>query len=176
MRIISGLYKGRHFTPPANLQARPTTDFAKEGLFNLLDNRMDLSGINALDLFSGTGSICYELASRGANSVTGIEQNYTHVDYIKKTASVLKINCLQILKADVFKFLETCHTQYDFVFADPPYTLSNLQSIPDLIFAKSLLKEDAWLVIEHGKKTNFSSHEHFIEERNYGNVHFSFFK
>lgn len=176
MRIISGLHKGRRFSPPTNITARPTTDFAKEGLFNLLFNRLDFETLHTLDLFSGTGSISYELASRGCIDITSIEMSERHVAYIKKMIQTLKIDNMRVLRTDVFRYMERCRSQFDFVFADPPYQLPNLETIPDLVFEHKLLTEGGLLVVEHGATTNFESHPHCTETRHYGNVYFSFFE
>jgi len=176
MRIISGKFKGRRLQVPTNITARPTTDFAKEGLFNLLNNRIDFEGIDMLDLFAGTGSIGFEFISRDCKSVISIEQNERHSAFIRKVCTELKITNLSLIKTDVFKFIDTCHGQFDMIFADPPYELEQLAQIPDLIFAKKLLKEDGLFVLEHSSKNNFDQHPHFVEHRNYGNVNFSFFE
>ena len=176
MRIISGKYKGRRISAPSNITARPTTDFAKEGLFNLLNNRMNFEGIDVLDLFAGTGSISIEFVSRDCKSVISIEQNERHCTFIRKVCTELKITNLSLIKTDVFKFIDSCHTQFDMIFADPPYELVQLAQIPDLIFSKKLLKEDGLFVLEHSSKNNFDQHPHFVEHRNYGNVNFSFFQ
>jgi 16S rRNA (guanine(966)-N(2))-methyltransferase RsmD len=176
MRIISGKFKGRRLQVPTNITARPTTDFAKEGLFNLLNNRIDFEGIDVLDLFAGTGSIGFEFISRDCKSVISIEQNERHSSFIRKVCTELKITNLSLIKTDVFKFIDTCHGQFDMIFADPPYELEQLAQIPDLIFAKKLLKEDGLFVLEHSSKNNFDQHPHFVEHRNYGNVNFSFFE
>ncbi|OIP83915.1 MAG: 16S rRNA (guanine(966)-N(2))-methyltransferase RsmD [Porphyromonadaceae bacterium CG2_30_38_12] len=175
MRIISGIFKGRRIHTPTNIKARPTTDFAKEGLFNLLNNRIDFEGIDVLDLFAGTGSIGVEFVSRGCNSVTAIELNDTEASFIRKMCSELHLNNLQLYRTDVFKFLNSTKSQFDLIFADPPYALKELVDIPDLIFSKTILKPDGLLVLEHGANTNFDQHAHFSDHRNYGNVHFSFF-
>lgn len=176
MRIISGTYKGRRFNPPTSITARPTTDFAKESLFNLLNNRMDLEGITALDLFSGTGSISYELVSRGAMHVTAIEMSDKHIAFIKKIIKQLKMDNLRVLRSDVFRFVDKCTMTFDLIFADPPYQMEDIQQIPDKVFKRGCLKEDGVLIVEHGSKTDFSEHNNFVEHRHYGNVHFSFFE
>ena len=176
MRIISGQFKGRRLQVPTNITARPTTDFAKEGLFNLLNNRIDFEGIDVLDLFAGTGSIGIEFISRDCKSVISIEQKERHSAFIRKVCTELKITNLSLIKTDVFKFIDTCHAQFDMIFADPPYELVQLAQIPDLIFAKKLLKEDGLFVLEHSSKNNFDQHPHFVDHRNYGNVNFSFFQ
>lgn len=176
MRIISGKYKGRKIVPPMNITARPTTDFAKEGLFNLLANRVDFEQTNALDLFSGTGSISFELLSRDCKSVTAIEQNERHCAFIRKVCAELKADELLLIRADVFKFMERTHSRYDLIFADPPYQLPNLPNLPDLVFSHHLLADDGLFVLEHSAKHRFDTHPHFVEHRNYGNVNFSFFR
>ena len=176
MRIISGQFKGRRLQVPSNITARPTTDFAKEGLFNLLNNRIDFEGIDVLDLFAGTGSISIEFVSRDCKSVISIELNERHNAFIRKVCTDLKITNLSLIKTDVFKFIDSCHTQFDMIFADPPYELVQLAQIPDLIYSKKLLKEDGLFVLEHSSKNNFDQHPHFVEHRNYGNVNFSFFQ
>ena len=176
MRIISGKYKGRRITAPNNITARPTTDFAKEGLFNLLNNRIDFEGIDVLDLFAGTGGIGFEFVSRDCNSVISIEQNDRHCAFIRKVCGELKITNLSLLKTDVFKFIATCHTQFDMIFADPPYELEQLPTIPDLIFNKNLLKSDGLFVLEHSAKHSFEQHPNFSDHRHYGSVNFSFFE
>ena len=176
MRIISGKYKGRRISAPSNITARPTTDFAKEGLFNLLNNRMDFEGIDVLDLFAGTGGISIEFVSRDCKSVISIEQNDRHCAFIRKVCAELKIDNLSLLKTDVFKFIKSCHTQFDMIFADPPYELNRIEEIPDLIFGHNLLKADGLFVLEHSAKTKFTNHPNFADHRNYGNVNFSFFE
>ena len=176
MRIISGKFKGRRLSAPNNITARPTTDFAKEGLFNILNNRIDFEGIDVLDLFAGTGGIGIEFISRDCNSVISIEQNDRHCAFIRKICDELKIDNLSLLKTDVFKYINSCHTQFDMIFADPPYDLANLAEIPNLIFARNLLKVDGLFVLEHSSKNNFQLHPNFVDSRNYGSVNFSFFE
>lgn len=176
MRIISGKYKGRRISAPTNITARPTTDFAKEGLFNLLNNRIDFEEIDVLDLFAGTGSIGIEFVSRGCNSVISIEQNDRHCAFIRKVCDELKITNLQLLKTDVFKYINSCHTQFDMIFADPPYELDKIAEIPTQIFTRNLLKPDGLFVLEHSSKNSFEQHPNFSDHRHYGNVNFSFFE
>ena len=176
MRIISGKYGGRRLSPPKNITARPTTDFAKESLFNLLNNRMDFEGIDVLDLFAGTGGIGIECVSRGAREVTAVEIAHVQQNWIISCCKQLGIRNLSVIRGDVFKFLSACRTKYDLIFADPPYALEQLPTLPDLILGQDILKEDGWLVIEHGKDTNFTSHLRHVETRTYGSVHFSFFQ
>ena len=176
MRIISGIYGGRRFNTPSNLQARPTTDIAKESLFNILQNRIDFEGISALDLFSGTGSISFELLSRGAEHVVSVEMGRVQQQFIQKVAGELKIGREhQLIRGDVFRYLKGTTSQFDFIFADPPYALPELPTLPDLVLEGKLLKEDGLFILEHGKENDFSSHPHFLELRKYGAVHFSFF-
>jgi 16S rRNA (guanine(966)-N(2))-methyltransferase RsmD len=176
MRIISGIYGGRRLSPPKNITARPTTDFAKESLFNLLNNRIDLEGIDMLDLFAGTGGIGIECISRGAREVTAVEIAHVQQNWIISCCKQLGIRNLSVIRGDVFKFLSACRTKYDLIFADPPYALEELPTLPDFILARDILKENGWLVIEHGKDTDFTSHPRLIETRTYGSVHFSFFQ
>ena len=185
MRIISGKYGGRRLSPPKNITARPTTDFAKESLFNLLNNRIDFEGIDMLDLFAGTGGIGIECVSRGARSVTAVEIAHVQQNWIISCCKQLGIRNLSVIRGDVFKFLSACRTKYDLIFADPPYALEELPTLPDVILknsdvrsqnSDSILKENGWLVIEHGKDTDFTSHPRHVETRTYGSVHFSFFQ
>ena len=173
MRIISGKYGGRRLSPPKNITARPTTDFAKESLFNLLTNRLDFEGIDVLDLFAGTGGIGIECVSRGTREVTAVEIAHTQQNWIIACCKQLGIRNLSLIRGDVFKFLSACRTKYDLVFADPPYALDRIEELPDLTLG--LLKENGWLVIEHGKDTDFTNHPNHVETRAYGSVHFSFF-
>lgn len=176
MRIISGKYKGRRISAPSNITARPTTDFAKEGLFNLLNNKIDFEGIAVLDLFAGTGSIGIEFVSRDCKSVISIEQNDRHCSFIRKVCTELKIDNLSLMKTDVFKYINSCHTQFDMIFADPPYELDKIREIPDLIFSNKLLADDGLFVLEHSAKQSFENHPNFTDHRHYGNVNFSFFE
>lgn len=176
MRIISGKFKGRRIPTPNNITARPTTDFAKEGLFNLLNNRIDFDGIDVLDLFAGTGSIGIEFVSRDCNSVISVEQSERHCAYIRKVCTQLNIDNLTLIKGDALRFVRSCHTQFDMIFADPPYDLEMLVTIPDLIFGHNLLKPNGLFVLEHSSKAQFASHPNFVDHRSYGNVNFSFFE
>ena len=175
MRIITGIYKGRHFDIPKTFKARPTTDFAKENIFNVLAGYIDFDGAKALDLFSGTGSITLELLSRGCSRVVSIEQDRDHHRFICDCLKKLNDKQALPLRADVFRFLKSCHEQYDFIFADPPYALKELPQIPDLVIEKKLLKPDGIFVFEHGKDYDFSQHPYFREHRAYGSVNFSIF-
>ena len=178
MRIITGIYKGRHFDIPRTFKARPTTDFAKENIFNVLTGYIDFEGATALDLFSGTGSISLELLSRGCKQVVSVELDRDHHRFIQECVRKLAASNSNIipLRADVFRFLKSCKQQYDFIFADPPYALKELPQIPDLIFEKQLLTAEGIFVFEHGKDYDFSNHPHFLEHRSYGSVNFSLFK
>lgn len=175
MRIITGKYKGRHFDIPRSFKARPTTDFAKENIFNVLNRYIDFEEATALDLFSGTGSITLELLSRGCSSVVSVELDRDHHRFIQECLKKLEpSNCIPI-RGDVFRFLKSCRQQYDFIFADPPYALKELPTIPDIIFEKQLLTDGGIFVFEHGKDYDFSQHPHFAEHRSYGSVNFSIF-
>jgi 16S rRNA (guanine(966)-N(2))-methyltransferase RsmD len=161
--------------PPKNITARPTTDFAKESLFNLLTNRMDLEGADVLDLFAGTGSISLECVSRGAREVTAVELAHTQQNFIIATSKSLGINNLHLIRGDVFRYLKACSIRYDLIFADPPYALEELPTLPSLI-VPALLKPGGLFVLEHGDQYDFSGHPHFLDLRTYGSVHFSFFQ
>lgn len=176
MRIISGIYGGRRIHPPAKMpHTRPTTDIAKEGLFNILQNRINLDGISTLDLFGGTGSISYELASRGAASLTIIEKDAAMHAFIKKNIIQLEIKNCHILKMDVFSFLENCSTKYDLIFAGPPYALTTIDELPKMIVEKNLIAEDGYFVLEHTPRNNYENFAGFSFVRNYGTTLFSFF-
>ena len=176
MRIISGKYKGRTINPPRNFRARPTTDFAKENLFNVLNNIVDFETIDVLDLFSGTGSISYEFASRGADSVTSVEINPVHYNFIRTTVRELGIDNMHVVKANVFLYLKSVSKQFDVIFADAPYDLDESENVIEMVFERDLLKEDGILIFEHSSKHNFFQHEHFWQPRSYCSVNFSFFK
>ena len=193
MRIITGKYKGRHFEIPRSFKARPTTDFAKENIFNVLTGYIDFEGATALDLFSGTGSISLELASRGCAQVISVEADRDHHRFIMQCLQKLGVTegrffCdtdemsqknrpfVTPIRGDVFRFIKSCKMQFDFIFADPPYALKELPTIPSLIFEKNLLKPDGVFVFEHGKDQDFSSHPNFVEHRSYGSVNFSIFQ
>lgn len=176
MRIITGKYKGRHFEIPRSFKARPTTDFAKENIFNVLIQYVDLKEATALDLFSGTGSITLELLSRGCSQVISVEMDRDHHRFICECLKKLDTQACIPLRADVFRFMKSCHQPFDFIFADPPYALKEIPTIPDLIFGKELLKEGGLFILEHGKDHDFSQHPHFVEHRSYGSVNFSLFR
>ena len=176
MRIITGLYKGRHFEIPRSFKARPTTDFAKENIFNVLLQYVDFDGAVALDLFAGTGSISLELLSRGCRQVISVELDRDHHRFITDCLNKLDTRACIPLRGDVFRFLKSCSQQFDFIFADPPYALETIPTLPDLVFEKGLLKEDGIFVLEHGKDHDFTAHPHFVEHRSYGSVNFSLFR
>ena len=175
MRIISGEFKGRRFSPPGNLPIRPTTDQAKEALFNIFNNNFEFDDLAVLDLFSGSGSITFEFASRGVSDLTCVEQNFKCCEFIKSTAGVLGISP-QVIKADVFQWAQqNTNRKFDLIFADPPYDLDNLKDLPKLIFDAGILKEEGWLIVEHPKEISFKDEAHFGWHRVYGHVNFSMF-
>lgn len=174
MRIITGQYKGRHFEVPRSFKARPTTDFAKENIFNVMMGYIDFEDAAALDLFAGTGSISLELLSRGCAEVVSVEMDRDHAMFIRQCVEKLQTLNHSLIKGDVFRFMKSCRKQFDFIFADPPYALPTLSEIPDK--ALPLLKEGGIFVFEHSKQYDFSNHPRFIEHRAYGSVNFSIFK
>ncbi|MDX1471647.1 MAG: 16S rRNA (guanine(966)-N(2))-methyltransferase RsmD [Flavobacteriaceae bacterium] len=176
MRIISGDFKGRRIRTPKNLDVRPTTDMAKEALFNILNNQYYFDEISVLDLFAGSGSISYEFASRGSSSITAVDSNYTNLKFIKKTAEEFEMP-ITALRIDVFKYLETAGESFDIIFADPPYALEveEFEKIAQLIFDNNLLKENGSLIIEHSKKTDLAHIPYYSYSKNYGGSVFSFF-
>lgn len=177
MRVVSGIYKGRRFDVPHSFKARPTTDFAKENLFNVLSNLVDFENhIQVLDLFAGTGSISLEFISRGCDQVVCIEKDRDHYAFICKVLKDLGDTSCQPLKTDVFKFISHCSQQFDIIFADPPYALPNLASLPDLIVENHLLKENGIFILEHGKDHQFELHPNYMQHRCYGAVNFTFFQ
>jgi 16S rRNA (guanine966-N2)-methyltransferase len=176
MRIISGTHKGRAFHPPKNLPVRPTTDFGKEALFNVLSNRIDFGTIRALDLFGGTGSISYELASRGCMDITTVDVNYNCCSFIKKTAAEFGFAGIRVIKQEVFKFLKQQSGSYDLIFADPPYEMPETVEIPELVFKGNFLKPDGLFILEHSDRLSFEGSPYFPEQRNYSKVNFSIFR
>jgi 16S rRNA (guanine966-N2)-methyltransferase len=176
LRIIGGKYRGRRIVPPPGFKARPTTDFAREGLFNILSNRIDFEEVSVLDLFAGTGSISFEFASRGTREVHLVEKDLKHISGIRRIVKVLEFDNIRPVHIDVRAYLKTCSVKYDIVFADPPYDLSWLKEIPDLVTASGVLKDDGFFILEHPGKMSFSNHILFYEHRNYGGVNFSFFR
>lgn len=176
MRIIGGEFKSRIFKPAKNFKARPTTDFARENLFNILNNRYDFENKKVLDLFGGTGSITFEFASRGCENVTCVELDRFHYQFICSVIEKLGIKkSVRAINTDVFKFIARSIENYDMIFADPPYELPRIAEIPDLILNGNLLHPEGILILEHGKTNDFSDHPLFQELRKYGSVHFSFF-
>lgn len=176
MRIISGKYKGKSIIAPNNLPVRPTTDFAKEGLFNILSNEFNIEELDVLDLFSGTGNISFEFASRGANKIMCIDQNYHCVSFIKKTKRELEFTQLSVFKNDTFKYLKKYPQTFDIIFADPPYDMEGMERIAELVFENKLLNENGWLIIEHDRFTDLTDAPHFVKLKNYSNVNFSIFQ
>ena len=176
MRIITGKYKGRKINPPSKMPyTRPTTDVAKEGLFNILENNIAIPGIKTLDIFGGTGSISYELASRGAGDLTIVEKDPKMHQFIKNKIEELQIENCRIEKNDVFRFLETCNEKFDFIFAGPPYALKNIDDLPGIIREKKLLNPGGWFILEHTPANNYENEPFFKTMRNYGTTVFSIF-
>lgn len=166
---------GRRISPPANMpHTRPTTDLAKGGLFNIIENNLDISSLKTLDIFGGTGSISYELASRGATDQTIVEKDPAMADFIGKTAELLNIQ-LKLVRMDVFKFLQQCNEKFDFIFAGPPYALGSIDDLPKLVFEKELLNPEGWFVMEHTPRNNYKQFSYYRSERNYGTTIFSIF-
>ena len=176
MRIITGIYKGRHFEIPRTFKARPTTDFAKENIFNVLNGYVDFDGATALDLFSGTGGISLELLSRGCASVISVEADRDHHAFRKQCLKKLGTDRCIPLRTDAFRFIKNCRQQFDFIFADPPYALPELPTIPSLILKQNMLKPGGVFVFEHGKHNSFEDIPGFIAHRAYGSVNFSLFR
>ena len=176
MRIISGKWGGRRIKPPVNMpHTRPTTDIAKEGLFNILQNRMDFTGIKTLDLFGGTGAISYELASRGAAEQTIIEKDNAMHAFIKQNLEMLGAENYKLLKMDVFSYLNSCNEQFDFIFAGPPYALGTIDELPKIIVQRRLIKPKGFFVLEHTPRNQYEKFDGFSFVRNYGSTLFSFF-
>ena len=176
MRIISGIYGGRKISPPAQMpHTRPTTDIAKEGLFNVLQNNLEIDQLKVLDLFGGTGCISYELASRGAPDITIVEKDNHMYDFIKKTSGELELENFKLIKSDVFRFIDSTPDEYDFIFAGPPYALTNIDDLPLKIFEKKLLKPKGWFILEHTPRNDYKKFEWYKTERNYGTTIFSIF-
>ena len=175
MRIIGGKYRGRIFNPGKSFNARPTTDMAKESLFNILNNTIDFEKIRLLDLFAGTGSISYEFISRGTTDITIVELNFRHIQFIKSVLAELN-EVAKVYRADVFKYLKGNKNKFDVIFADPPYNHPEFESIPGKILKANLLSEQGLLILEHPKNFDFSKLPEFSYMRHYGSVHFSFFE
>lgn len=176
MRIITGKFRGKQLHPPVNLPVRPTTDFAKESLFNILNNLVDFEGLHVLDLFAGTGSISFEFFSRGGEIVTAIDIDTRCIAFINKMASAMNGENLEAVREDVFQFLKHPFGEYDIVYADPPYDMDGIDLLPDLVLNGTILKADGYFILEHSKGHDFSHHPEFNQHRKYGNVNFSFFK
>ena len=177
MRIISGKFGGRRISPPHNMpHTRPTTDIAKEGLFNMLQNRVQMEGAKTLDLFGGTGCISYELASRGAIDLTIVEKDSIMLGFIKQNIEMLKIENVQLLQMDVFQYLSTCKNQYDIIFAGPPYALNTIDQLPKIIIEQQLISPEGYFILEHTPRNNYKTYPGYSFERNYGTTIFSFFE
>ena len=174
MRIIGGKYKGKSIVAPRGLPVRPTTDFAKESLFNILNNSIDFEEIKLLELFAGTGNIGYEFASRGCTQISSVDLNFNCIQFIKRSNKELGLHN-KVIRSDVFRFIKSNKEKYNFIFADPPYDLERIKDIPKLIFSKGILENEGTLVIEHDKYTDFSDDNYFKNVRQYGRVMFSFF-
>lgn len=174
MRIIGGRHRGRRFRPPKNNPARPTTDIAKEALFNIIENNWDIENVKVLDLFGGTGSISFEFASRGAQDITTVELFGPNVQFIQQTSEELQLK-VKALKMDAFNFIQNTREQFDIIFAGPPYPLPALDTLPDQVFQHGLLKQKGWFILEHSPEHGFSKHPHFSTVRNYGQTNFSIF-
>ena len=176
MRIIGGELGGRKIAPPSKMpHTRPTTDIAKEGLFNIIENNLNINELKTLDLFGGTGSISYELASRGAPELVIVEKDPTMYEFIKKTAATLALTNFTVIRSDVFKFVDQCMEKFDFIFAGPPYALNTIDELPRKIFQKQLLNANGWFVLEHTPRNNYQSYPGYSTQRNYGTTIFSIF-
>lgn len=175
MRIIRGNHKGKILRPPAHLPVRPTTDAAKEGIFNVIEHTWEMDGLNVLDLFAGTGSISIEFCSRGAGRVTAIDQNLRCTEWIQKAAYELGFSNLSVFRHDVFNYLHSLKQRYDIIFADPPFDLDILPTLPNLVFSRELLYPGGWFILEHPREYNFSAHPRFMAHKTYGKVHFTIF-
>ena len=176
MRIIRGKFGRRRFDVPTNISARPTTDFARENIFNVLENLIDFDGITALDLFAGTGAITFELLSRECAQVTAVEKAATQYNFIRKVAQQLNVSNLRLIKGDVFRFIESGAGPFDFIFADPPYDMPDFASVPEKILGSRLVKAGTLVVVEHSRNHDFSHLPGFMEHRVYGSVNFSLFR
>lgn len=175
MRIIAGTLRGRRLNPPANLPVRPTTDMARESLFNILNNYVDYEDCTVMDLFAGTGAVSIEFVSRGAKEVTSIDINNSCTEYIKSAARQMNISNIHVVRADVFDLLKRANRKFDIVFADPPYALHDLPKLPDIVFDSNVLNEDGIFILEHPKEFSFEDNPHFWQHRAYGKVNFTFF-
>lgn len=175
MRIIAGTLRGRRLNPPANLPVRPTTDMARESLFNILNNYVDYEESAVMDLFAGTGAVSFEFVSRGAKEVTSIDINNACTEYIKSAAQQMNVKNIHVVRADVFDLLKRAYKKFDIVFADPPYALQDLPKLPDIVFLSNVLTDDGVFILEHPKEFEFENHPHFWQHRAYGKVNFTFF-
>lgn len=176
MRIIGGKYRGKIISPPSNFRSRPTTDFAKEALFNVIANYFNFENITVLDLFSGTGSISYEFASRGTKNIVAVEKKFIHTKFIQSTIEKLCFSDnIRLIKSDVFLYLKSTKQKFDLIFADPPFDIENITEIYDIVFARELLSDKSLLIIEHPSDIDFSSYKYFLMKKTYGSVNFSFF-
>ena len=176
MRIIGGELGGRKIAPPSKMPyTRPTTDIAKEGLFNIIENNLDITVLKTLDLFGGTGSISYELSSRGARELVIVEKDAAMYEFIKKTVGILGLENITVVRSDVFRFIDQCNDKFDFIFAGPPYALSTIDELPVKIFQKQFLHSGGWFVLEHTPRNNYESHPAYSTQRNYGTTVFSIF-
>lgn len=175
MRIIAGNLRGRRLNPPSSLPVRPTTDMARESLFNILNNYVDYEECTVMDLFAGTGAVSLEFVSRGAKEVTSIDVNAQCTDFIKTSAKQFGVNNIRVVRSDVFDLIKRAYKKFDIIFADPPYALEDLDKLPDLIFEHKLLTEDGIFILEHPREYQFNEHPHFWQHRNYGKVNFTFF-
>lgn len=175
MRIIRGKYGRRRFDVPRNITARPTTDFARENLFNVLENNFDLDEKTALDLFAGTGAISFEFLSRGCREVTAVEQAPVQAQFIKTVKEKLGDETLRVIKGDVFKFIPTCHRSFDFIFADPPYDHPRFEEIPEMVLSSAMVAPGTVFIMEHSKSRDFTSLPGFTRQLVYGSVNFSIF-
>jgi 16S rRNA (guanine966-N2)-methyltransferase len=175
MRIVSGSLKGKHFYPPRNIPARPTTDFAKEALFNILNNHIDFESVKFLDLFAGTGNIGMEMFSRGCRNITSVDLSAISIGFIRKMSEEVKIPNHRIIKGDAIQFAKNCTEQFDLIFAGPPYALDVIDEIPDIIISKNLLAEDGWFILETSPRHDFTEHPNLLQVRNYGQTHFWIF-
>jgi len=176
VRIISGTYKGKQIHPPANFRARPTTDFAKEALFNILENHFDIEELSVLDLFAGTGSITYEFASRGARRISAVEMNSTHFRFIQKTIQELDFFQVNAVRSDAMKVIKNPWESYNLAFADPPFDFAGLENLPELVLDSALMDPGSWFILEHPSKMRFNHVPGIFDHRNYGSVNFSFFR
>ena len=176
MRIIRGIYGRRRFDVPTNITARPTTDMARENIFNVLENLVDFEGLTALDLFAGTGAVTFEFASRGCSQVVCVEKAKTQYDFIRKVKQQLNADMVTPMRGDVFRFIARCQQQFDIIFADPPYDLPQLPQVPELILKSAMVKPGTLVVVEHSRANDFAQLPHFMQHRVYGKVNFSIFQ